>query len=498
VLFVISANRVFAVLVFLVFTVPLSARQQQTRAGVASMPSATPIVFIRSIDRFLQRNSSPSEDVEIPYALDILEPLGYDISVALADVNRDAPHGAALIFGYRDEANHCAVAWFETSATARLVLLKRSEGELSPLGQPADLDSATEETVSIEVRGDSLDVKVDGVSRITATDAECGEPMMDSGPGAEPDGASDDPVPTSRLESVSGDNQDTRAPLVSFTTPTSKASYSTMASTVDLSVSPSDDGTVTSCRFVCTTCAPRAGLLAQSSAGAWFAFGVGLAKGVNSITATCVDAAGKQAHDALTVTRTNDAPAGDSAPPTIVAPPNFTATAAPARVTGTARDNVFVTRVRWTCDRCPSGTAVMTPGKSVSWTATVALAPGANVVTFIAEDAAGNRSGDPVTVTYKAKDAPAAPVTIAWDWEGSPATRFRLWCNGAIAKNFPDVELTRKAMGNGVTEIRATLSGLKGTLQCAVSAYETVKGKVVESDLSNAITVNFGGVLSSK
>jgi len=75
-------------------------------------------------------------------------------------------------------------------------------------------------------------------------------------------------------------------------------------------------------------------------------------------------------------------------------------------VTGTATDNVGVTRVAWSNDRGGSGTASGT----ASWTAgSIALSQGTNVLTFTAEDAAGNRGSRSLTVTY------SAPPTVEVD-----------------------------------------------------------------------------------
>jgi hypothetical protein len=221
----------------------------------------------------------------------------------------------------------------------------------------------------------------------------------------------------------------------------------------------------------------------------WLAPAVALSVGANTIGATCIDRMGNEGRATLTVTRTPPAAPSDSVAPVIVVPANFVSLKNPARIVGTARDNVSVTRVRWTCDRCPSGTAVIVPGREVAWVATVALASGINVVTFTAEDARGNRTTGRLIVVYGGDPPSTRPVTIAWDWTGAKSSRFRLWCNGAVVKTFQEPELTRKATTD-FTEVRTTVSGLKGVLECAVTAYDVVKGQIVESDLSNSIILN--------
>jgi hypothetical protein len=76
---------------------------------------------------------------------------------------------------------------------------------------------------------------------------------------------------------------------------------------------------------------------------------------------------------------------------------SFTTTTGTVTLSGTARDNVGVTRVTWSNNRGGSGTASGT----MSWRATgIALQPGTNVLTVRARDAAGNASTDVLTVTF--------------------------------------------------------------------------------------------------
>ena len=501
-------------------------------AGWEEVISALPpkIAFVRSTGGY-EPVTIPVAASGMPFIINTVEAFpgvserSYDVSVTLADASSDARDAAALIFGYQDDANYCAVFWYGAGAETDLYLLKRSQGTLRALGEPSNIDPDTDDTLTIEVRGEVLDVKVNGVSRITAIDGDCDN--ADSvGLGVGPQRAASaswrfddftvahhDPAvegislrPGANVITVTATDakgragsdkitvmlRDTVAPVVRFTSPTTGTSHATSSGTVDLAVSASDDAAVTSCTFACTTCTPRTGSLnrASLSAAAWSASRVALSVGGNGISATCVDAAGNPGRATLVVTRT----AADSAAPTLTVPGTFTSATASARISGTARDNHAVTRVRWTCDRCPAGTVQMTSGPNVAWVANVTLVPGANVLTFVAEDAAGNKTNTPVTVVYAAKNPPKDPpktsVTIIWDWTGPPTAHFKLWCNNSVVKNFNDSELTRKAIGGGVTEIRATVTGLKGTFECALTAHDTVRGKPRDSDRSNTITLN--------
>ena len=68
----------------------------------------------------------------------------------------------------------------------------------------------------------------------------------------------------------------------------------------------------------------------------------------------------------------------------------------PIAFSGTASDNVGVSQVRWTNSLGGSGTAAGT----TSWSASIALVSGANVITVTARDAAGNTATASRTVNY--------------------------------------------------------------------------------------------------
>jgi hypothetical protein len=94
-------------------------------------------------------------------------------------------------------------------------------------------------------------------------------------------------------------------------------------------------------------------------------------------------------------------PSTDRTPPTLrIASPSTAVantTAATIALGGTATDNVGVTSIRWSTSLGESGNAIGTS----SWTATVPLYPGVNVVTVRAYDAAGNSGWRSITVTRR-------------------------------------------------------------------------------------------------
>ncbi len=92
---------------------------------------------------------------------------------------------------------------------------------------------------------------------------------------------------------------------------------------------------------------------------------------------------------------------GDPNPPsvTISGPTSsttFNTTTNPLLVSGTASDALGVTRVQWSSNRGGSGIAEGTTSWSIP---SLALAPGANVITVTAFDGAGNSSSDTITIT---------------------------------------------------------------------------------------------------
>jgi hypothetical protein len=102
------------------------------------------------------------------------------------------------------------------------------------------------------------------------------------------------------------------------------------------------------------------------------------------------------------------APAVTVSQPTTAA--TFSATTATVTVAGSASDLVGVTQVSWVNDRGGSGAATGTS----SWSASVSLQSGVNVVTVTARDAVGNTATDVLTVTrITTASTPTAPTLAA-------------------------------------------------------------------------------------
>ena len=203
---------------------------------------------------------------------------------------------------------------------------------------------------------------------------------------------------------------DTSAPTVSLSSPTSGGSYATGASALTVSGTATDNVGVTQVAWS----NDRGGSGTASGTTSWKVSNIQLSAGSNTLTFTAKDAAGNQGGKTLVVTYT----APDTSAPTVsLSSPtsggSYATESAAMMVTGTAADNVGVTRVAWSNDRGGSGTASGTG----SWTAaSIALYQGTNNLTFTAEDAAGNRGSRNLAVTY------TAPVQASSD-QVAPAVR---------------------------------------------------------------------------
>ncbi len=192
---------------------------------------------------------------------------------------------------------------------------------------------------------------------------------------------------------------DTVAPTVTITTPTSRGTYSTSASSLSLGGTATDNVGVTQV----TWSNNRGGSGAATGTTAWSA-AVALQSGSNVITVTAKDAAANSSTATLTVTCDPSAPTVSITSPSTSG--SYTATASSLSMAGTAADNVGVTQVSWANSKGGSGVATGT----TSWSASgITLVAGTNVITVTAKDAVGNAGTATLNVTYSPTDV-APPV----------------------------------------------------------------------------------------
>jgi hypothetical protein len=144
---------------------------------------------------------------------------------------------------------------------------------------------------------------------------------------------------------------------------------------------------------------------AAGSAAAWTISNIALTMGVNTITITASTGGTAHVSQVVTVTRqvvSTTPPTGggsDTTPPTLtIGSPGGTSvstSAATIAFSGTASDNVGVTKVTWSTNTGSSGTASGT----TNWSATIPLLTGSNVVIVRAYDAASNSGWRSVVVS---------------------------------------------------------------------------------------------------
>jgi hypothetical protein len=197
---------------------------------------------------------------------------------------------------------------------------------------------------------------------------------------------------------------DTTAPNVTITGPTSGTTYTATSSSQTVSGTASDNVGVTQVSWVTDR-----GASGNASGTTNWTAGIPLQSGANIVTVTARDAAGNKKTDVLTVTYT--VATSDTTPPTIsiagpTTSPSYTTTKNVITLGGTASDNKGVTAVTWSNNRGGNGFSSGTTSWSVP---SVPLQGGTNVITVTAQDAAGNKGTDVLTVTYTTTTTPPPP-----------------------------------------------------------------------------------------
>jgi hypothetical protein len=246
---------------------------------------------------------------------------------------------------------------------------------------------------------------------------------------------------------------DATAPAVAVTVPTTSPTHTAPISPLSLGGTAADNVGVVQ---VTWSNAATGGTGAASGTSTWTA-SIPLAAGSNLITVRAQDAAGNSATD--TITATYHAP--DTVPPSIaISVPTASSThatsASPLSVGGTASDNVGVTQVTWS-NAATGGTG--TAAGTTTWSASIPLAAGSNLITVRARDAAGNAATDAITVTYSpsAGDATKPVLTLASPTSNPfAATSEPLMVSGSASD---DVAVATVTWSNAATGESGTATG---------------------------------------
>jgi hypothetical protein len=229
---------------------------------------------------------------------------------------------------------------------------------------------------------------------------------------------------------------DSTPPKITITSPTSSGTYTAKTSPLTIGGTASDNIGVSQVTW--SSSRDSSGTAVGTTN--WSA-SVALLSGSNVISVTAWDAAGNCTTATLTVSYT----APDSTPPTvtITAPTpsgSYTSATTPLSIGGTASDNIGVTQVSWSSSRGGSGTATGT----TTWSASVALQSGPNVITVTARDAAGNTGTATLTVTFAPTDliAPTIFITSPTSTGTYTATSSPLSVGGTASDNVAVTQVT--------------------------------------------------------
>jgi Glucodextranase, domain B/S-layer homology domain len=169
---------------------------------------------------------------------------------------------------------------------------------------------------------------------------------------------------------------------------------------------------------------------------------VPLEPGSNVITITAVDTNSNEGSNSLTVDFT---PPPNPPTVTITTPtanPTFATTTTPLAIGGTAADDTAVTAVTWTNSLGGSGTASGT----TSWTASIPLQQGSNVITVTAHDTLGGTGTDVITVSFGTfADVPAGDIFFSFI-EALAEAGITGGCSTTPPLYCPDTEVRRDQM----------------------------------------------------
>ncbi len=204
---------------------------------------------------------------------------------------------------------------------------------------------------------------------------------------------------------------DPTAPAVTITGPTGADTYASPVNTVVLSGVATDNRAVATVKWSNLT----TGILDQNAtltpgpvaSLTWTTSAIPLQPGANNLRIRATDEANLITDDLITVTYDTSSPGITITSPTSA--PTTTTTATTVALGGNASDNFQIQSVTW-INTATGLSGPATPPLTAWGTPSIALNPGANVITLIAIDAAGNTQSDSITV-YRDDAAPAITIT---------------------------------------------------------------------------------------
>src|SRR5262249_32001951 len=162
------------------------------------------------------------------------------------------------------------------------------------------------------------------------------------------------------------------------------------------------------------------------------------------------------------------------------APPG-TAASSPLDLSATASDDVGVTSVTWSNAATGDGG---TADGTTSWSMSVPLRVGSNVITVKAWDAANHSATDTLTVTYTAPDT-TPPIPGAVTITSAQSAGF-VRNPVALSTSFTDSEsaiTSCQYTTDGVTWLAATVSGSGSTITCTKAGITGSDGQVLSLNM---------------
>jgi hypothetical protein len=282
---------------------------------------------------------------------------------------------------------------------------------------------------------------------------------------------------------------DVTPPTVTISGPTSAATWTSTSSVLTISGTASDNVGVTQV----TWATDRGGAGTASGTTNWSASGVALQSGANVVTVTARDAAGKQSTDTLTVTYT---PPDTTAPSISILGPtsasSYPTTSSVVTLGGTSSDNMGVTAVTWANDRGGSGFSSGTTSWSIP---SVSLQGGTNVITVTAQDAAGNKGTDVLTVTVATPDTTAPTVTISGptslDNYTTNSSTFAIGGTAADNVGVMQVSWQNDRGGSGTASGTGTWSVTGMTLSLGTNVITVIARDAAGNQASDVLTVSY-------
>jgi hypothetical protein len=362
---------------------------------------------------------------------------------------------SALIFGWVDVSNYCALVIRSSTQNPDLILMKRVAGVNTDLATGVDVTPLANHIFALEVDGASLTVRRNGSTVLSATDGAgaCDNStavgigwgdIRTTGRTINQVASFDDFTVVDEESAAagvalqSGANvivaiaycgvtecggvgngrdtitvtrgvADTTDPQITITGPTTDPTYASPTAAITVSGIASDNQALDDVTFTCAPgCTPASGT--ATGTVSW-SFAVTITSGqAATIIVTATDTSANDFPDQFIATfdasDTTD-PDIDLASPT--AGTTYTATTTPTTFSGTASDDTAVASV--TCANAAGGGTVLATG-TTSWSCAVPLFNGTQTVTFTAFDLAGNDKADTVDVTFSPTITIVSPAAL--------------------------------------------------------------------------------------